>query len=114
MVAERPFSPIRPALLTSLVVCAFLWSAAASDLGETLLFMATSFGEWLDRTLLGEAAGAESGRAGQALVMLLGAIALVLLAIGLVRGRGRRHEFQGWLAAALLFSALPLAMAIAA
>ena len=113
MVAERTFTPVRPALLVSLVVCAFLWATAASDLGETLLFMATSTGDWLDQTLLGETAGAESGRAGQALLMLLGAAALVLLAIGLIRGRGDNMAFQGWLAAASLLAALPVSFAIA-
>jgi|GEM_PF-6242162 len=113
MVAERPSSPVRPALLASIVICAFLWATVASDLGETLHFMATSTGDWLDRTLLGEAAGTESGRAGRALLMLLGAMALILLAIGLLRGRGDRMAFQGWLAAALLISALPVALAVA-
>ncbi len=114
MVAERTFSPVRPALLASLVVCAFLWATAASDLGETLLFMATSTGDWLDQTLLGEAAGAESGRAGQALLMLLGAAALIILTVGLVRGRADRIVFQGWLAVALFLAALPVALAVAA
>lgn len=113
MVAERSFSPVRSTLLASLVVCAFLWATAASDLGETLLFMATSTGDWLDQTLLGEAAGAESGRAGQALLMLLGAAALILLTVGIVRGRADRIAFQGWLAAAFLLAALPVSFAIA-
>lgn len=113
MVAERTFSPVRSALLASLVVCAFLWATAASDLGETLLFMATSTGGWLDQILLGDAAGEESGRAGQALLMLLGGLALIFLAMGLIRGRGDRMVFQGWLAAAFLLAALPVSFAIA-
>ena len=107
LVTSRKSAGLRPVLLVSLVMCAFLWATTASDLGETTDFILASVGGWMD-ALIFPTAETDTARALQGLSLVLAGLGFALLAIGLIRGRGDVHKLQGWAAAALFATALPV------